>query len=206
MAKRGRKPQTFKGYSKKEVRHLIKLVNDSLYRLEKRGVSDVSTIYRTIEHYAISNPNGTGKMYNVNTEKGTIRVSKDLSRYKTKEEQNSFIDVLQSILNAKTRTVKGTRESIKKAWETVKERYNLPPHLTQKAYGNIWKTYREQVSKDAREKIGSSQVMDLIEQKISNYLLSQDELNEAMKYLNNGFDEGVADIVKRFEDDILPFE
>lgn len=206
MAKRGRKPTTFKGYSKKEVRHLIKLVNDSLYRLEKRGVADVSTIYRTIEHYAISNPNGTGKMYNVNTEKGTIRVSKDLSRYKTKEEQNRFIDVLRSILNAKTRTVKGTRESVKKAWETVKERYNLPPHLTQKDYGNIWKTYREQVSKDAREKIGSSQVMDLIEQKLSNYLLSQDELNEAMRYLNNGFDEGVADIVKRFEDDILPFE
>lgn len=180
---RGRNPVKWKGgLTDKEVRHLIKTVNDSLYRLEKAGVQSESAEYRKIQKYAISNPNGTGKMYNVNIERGTIRVSKDLSRYKTKEERTKFVEVLQNILQAKTRTVTGTRKAIKKAYETARELYGFKGSIDQ--YVNVWHTYREQVSKDKRGKYGSDKVMEMIE-RTNIYQLSQNELEEVFSYMEH---------------------
>ena len=179
MNKKGIK--TWKAFSEKEIRRMIKQVNDSLYRLERAGVSNDSAMYRTIEHYAISNPNGTGKMYNVNMEKGTVRVSKDLSRYKTREEKNKFVEILQNILASKTRTVTGTRKAIKEGFETVKEQYGFQG--TYEEYVNVWKIWRENVSKDKRDKMGSDKVMQLIENN-NIYQLDNEQIAQAMNYFD----------------------
>ena len=179
MNKKGIK--TWKAFSEKEIRRMIKQVNDSLYRLERAGVSNDSAMYRTIEHYAISNPNGTGKMYNVNMEKGTVRVSKDLSRYKTREEKNKFVEILQNILASKTRTVTGTRKAIKEGFETVKEQYGFQG--TYEEYVNVWKIWRENVSKDKRDKMGSDKVMQLIENN-NIYQLDNEQITQAMNYFD----------------------
>lgn len=173
--------KTWKAFSEKEIRRMIKQVNDSLYRLERAGVSNDSAMYRTIEHYAISNPNGTGKMYNVNMEKGTVRVSKDLSRYKTREEKNKFVEILQNILASKTRTVTGTRKAIKEGFETVKEQYGFQG--TYEEYVNVWKIWRENVSKDKRDNMGSDKVMQLIENN-NIYQLDNEQIVQAMNYFD----------------------
>ena len=183
-----------------EIRHMIKQVNDSLYRLEKRGVAGQSAMYRTIEKYALSDPNGTGKLYNVNDARGTIRVTKDLKRFGTGEERSKFVNVLRNILTSKTRTVTGTRESINKAYETVKERYGFQG--TKEQYGNLWKTFKEQVEPDKRAKIGSDTVAR-IHERLNVYEMDQSELEEAMSYLNRGEDAGLSEIVNRFPEYIM---
>ena len=178
-----------------ELKKMIKTINDSLYRLERRGVAGKSAIYRTIEKYALSDPNGTGKIYNVNDARGTIRISKDLTRFGKGEERSKLVNVLRNILTAKTRTVTGTKESLRKAYETVKERYNF--RGTQEQYGNIWKTFKEQVEPDKRAKIGSDTVAR-IHERLNVYEMEQSELEEAMSYLNRGEDAGMSAIVENF--------
>lgn len=181
MSKAERPKRTFPKYSNKELRHMIKTVNDSLYRLERAGLQSESAEYRMIEKYAISNPNGTGKMYNVNFSRGTIRVSKDLSRYKTEKERKKFVEVLENILESKTRTVSGTRKALQKGYETVVEKYNYKGSL--KDYINVWHTYRDKVSKDKRTKYGSDKIFELI-QKTNIYELNQNQLDRVMEIMN----------------------
>ena len=196
MTKRGRPQRKWKKYSEAEIKHIIKTVNDSLYRLEKAGLQSESAEYRKIEKYAISNPNGTGKMYNVNFETGTIRVSKDLSRYKNKKERDKFVDVLENILKSQTRTVSGTRKAMQKGFETVKKDYGYAGSLKQ--YINVWHTFRDQVSKNKRDKIGSDVVMQLIE-KTNIYTLSKRELQQAMNVLQRArtADSGVRTMFRK---------
>ena len=176
----GRKQRTWKKYSESEIRHMIKKVNDSLYRLEKAGLQAESAEYRKIEKYALSAPNGTGKMYNVDMFRGTIRVSKDLSRYKTKKERDKFVEVLEGILSAQTRTVSGTRKAMKKGFETVKQLYGFQG--TQKQYTDVWKMYRKKVAVEKKSRIGSDTVMQLIE-KTNIYQLSKSDLEKTMDTL-----------------------
>ena len=195
MNKQGIK--TWKEFTEKQIKRMIKQVNDSLYRLEKAGVADESAMYRTIERYAVSNPNGTGKMYNVNMEKGTVRVSKDLKRYKTREEKNKFVQILQNILASKTRTVGGTRKALKEGFETIKKQYDYKG--TFEEYVNVWRTYRNQVSKDRRDKMGSDKVMKLIENN-NIYMLDNQQLNMAMSYFESyqNDDEALERIIQEF--------
>ena len=174
---RGRKPRRFPKYSESELRHMIKTVNDSLYRLERAGLQSESAEYRRIEKYAISNPNGSGKMYNVNMERGTIRVSKDLSRYKTPKERKKFVEVLENILKSETRTVSGTRKALNRGFQTVKEKYGFSGSL--KEYVNVWHTYRDKVSKNKRDNYGSDKVFEMI-QNTNIYELNQSQLNDVM--------------------------
>lgn len=178
-----------------EIKRMIKQVNDSLYRLEKSGVAGQSAIYRTIEKYAISDPNSTGKMYNVNEEKGTVRVSKDLSRYKTQEEKSKFVNILRNILSAKTRTVSGTRSAMKKAYETAKARNDFEGTLED--YQNMWKIFKEQVQPDQRQNVDSNTVIRFME-RFDIYSMSREEISEAMNYFNRGTDAGWAAVVERF--------
>ena len=178
-----------------EIKKMVKMVNDSMYRLEKAGVECQSAIYRTIEKYALNDPNGTGKIYNVNPETGSIRVSKDLKRYGTGEERSKAVNVLRNILTAKTRTVSGTRQAVQKAFETVQERYDFKG--TKEQYGNLWNTFKEQVEPDRRSKIGSDIVIKMIEN-MNVYEMDETDLSEAMSYLNRGKDAGLSAIVERF--------
>ena len=195
MAKRpGRPAKKWPKYSEAEIRHMIKKINDSMYRLEKAGLQTESAEYRKMMKYATSNPNGTGIMYNLNMDTGTLRVSKDLTRYKTKKERVKFVEVLEGILKAETRTVSGTRRALDRGYQTAKKRYKYKGSKEQ--YINVWHTARDIISKNKMEKIGSDTVMRMIET-TNIYQLSQAELNEALKVLsrartgNSGFNSAL---------------
>ena len=198
MAKRpGRPAKKWPKYSEAEIRHMIKKINDSMYRLEKAGLQTESAEYRKMMKYATSNPNGTGSMYNLNMEKGTLRVSKDLSKYKSKKERAKFVEVLENILKAETRTVSGTRKAVDRGYQTVKRRYNYKG--TKKQYLNVWHTVRDIISKNKMDKIGSDTVMRMIET-TNIYQLSQAELEEALRVLsrartgNSGFNSALRKV------------
>lgn len=198
MAKRpGRPAKKWPKYSEAEIRHMIKKINDSMYRLEKKGLRTESAEYRKMMKYATSNPNGTGSMYNLNMEKGTLRVSKDLSKYKSKKERAKFVEVLENILKAETRTVSGTRKAVDRGYQTVKRRYNYKG--TKKQYLNVWHTVRDIISKNKMDKIGSDTVMRMIET-TNIYQLSQAELEEALRVLsrartgNSGFNSALRKV------------
>lgn len=198
MAKRpGRPAKKWPKYSEAEIRHMIKKINDSMYRLEKAGLQTESAEYRKMLKYATSNPNGTGSMYNLNMEKGTLRVSKDLSKYKSKKERAKFVEVLENILKAETRTVSGTRKAVDRGYQTVKRRYNYKG--SKKQYLNVWHTVRDIISKNKMDKIGSDTVMRMIET-TNIYQLSQAELEEALRVLsrartgNSGFNSALRKV------------
>ena len=198
MAKRpGRPAKKWPKYSEAEIRHMIKKINDSMYRLERAGLQTESAEYRKMMKYATSNPNGTGSMYNLNMERGTLRVSKDLSKYKSKKERAKFVEVLENILKAETRTVSGTRKAVDRGYQTVKRRYNYKG--TKKQYLNVWHTVRDIISKNKMDKIGSDTVMRMIET-TNIYQLSQAELEEALRVLsrartgNSGFNSALRKV------------
>lgn len=198
MAKRpGRPVKKWPKYSEAEIRHMIKKINDSMYRLEKAGLQTESAEYRKMMKYATSNPNGTGSMYNLNMEKGTLRVTKDLSRFRSKKERVKFVEVLENILKSETRTVSGTRKAVDRGYQTVKRRYNYKG--TKKQYLNVWHTVRDIISKNKMDKIGSDTVMRMIET-TNIYQLSQVELEEALRVLsrartgNSGFNSALRKV------------
>ena len=174
-----------KDVKEKEVKWLVKTLNKRLYNLEKYGLQSSSQEYRNIEHYAISEPSGKGKMYNVNYETGTIRITSDLSRFKTREELTYFINTLRNIYSAKTSTTKGTKSSMNKAYKKFLEttgRTNAEVPFNK--YGEIWRTYREVVSEEKKSKAGSDIVVELITN-TNFYDLSMEEITETMEYINN---------------------
>lgn len=100
-----------------EAKRLAQLANSRLRALEKSGQSEYSREYQLVEHYAVGDPNGKGTIYNVNDETGTIRF-KGTTRNITPEERSYYINTLRNFLNAKTSTVKGTREAARKSYDT----------------------------------------------------------------------------------------
>ena len=174
-----------KDVKEKEVKWLVKTLNKRLYNLEKYGLQSSSQEYRNIEHYAISEPSGKGKMYNVNYETGTIRITSDLSRFKTREELTYFINTLRNIYQAKTSTTKGTKASMNKAYKKFLETTGrTKSEVPFNKYGEIWKTYREVVSEEKKSKAGSDIVVELITN-TNFYDLSMEEISETMEYINN---------------------
>ena len=187
-----------------EIKKMVKMVNDSLYRLEKSNMEGASAIYRTIESYALSDPNGKGKIYNVNDEKGTIRITKDLSRFGSGEEKSKFVNVLRNILTSKTRTVTGTRESLKKGYETAKEKYNFSGDA--KKYGDLWKAYTDNVSKETRSHLGSNLVLQLMEN-TDIYSMSEEQMNQAMSFVNgmNDLDDAINGLLEEYPNLVINF-
>ena len=174
-----------KDVKEKEVKWLVKTLNKRLYNLEKYGLQSSSQEYRNIEHYAISEPSGKGKMYNVNYETGTIRITSDLSRFKTREELTYFINTLRNIYQAKTSTTKGTKASMNKAYKKFLETTGrTKAEVPFNKYGEIWRTYREVVSEEKKSKAGSDIVVELITN-TNFYDLSMEEITETMEYINN---------------------
>lgn len=174
-----------KDVKEKEVKWLVKTLNKRLYNLEKYGLQSSSQEYRNIEHYAISEPSGKGKMYNVNYETGTIRITSDLSRFQTREELTYFINTLRNIYSAKTSTTKGTRASMKKAYNTfLQTTGRTKAEVPFNKYVEIWRTYREVVSEEKKSKAGSDIVVELITN-TNFYDLSMEEIAETMEYINN---------------------
>lgn len=187
-----------KDVTEKDIKWLVKTLNKRLYNLEKKGLEDISQEYRAIKHYATSEPKGKGKMYNVDYEKGTIRITSDLSRFQSQEEKTYFINTLRNIYKAKTSTATGTKavlkESYKKFLETTEKTSKEVPF---EKYSDIWKTYREVVSEAKKEKSASDVIIELITN-TNFYDLSTEEMVEAMEVMNNYEDvwEAGQDIVE----------
>lgn len=98
MQKKQPTPET-----KAEIKKLAKRLNDSLYRIEKRGLNDKSKIYKAI------------------TEKtGKSRVTGS-TRGMTESEAKAYKRELKRLLSSKTRTVSGTRAAISKQAAAVKK-------------------------------------------------------------------------------------
>lgn len=174
-----------KDVKEKEIKWLVKTLNKRLYNIEKKGLTEASQEYRTIAHYATSEPSGKGKMYNVNYDTGTIRITSDLSRFQSREELTYFINTLRNIYQAKTSTAKGTRSSLNKAYNKFLEiSGRTKQEIPFDKYGEIWRTYRNVVSEAKKEKGGSDVVMELI-MNTNFYDMSMEEISETLEYINN---------------------
>lgn len=163
-----------------EIRKMVKKVNDSLYRLEKADVTDYSREYQMIEHYAVKK---NSKMYNVNLERGTIRATKDLKRFKSDEELYRYKEVLKNIIKSKTRTVKGTREAMKKSFETFKKSktYKENPNMSFEDFRRVMKIWRTKVQPDEKAHLSSSDVVEIINITDLNSI-SDAGIEKALKY------------------------
>lgn len=174
-----------KDVKEKEIKWLVKTLNKRLYNIEKAGLQSSSQEYQSISNYAISEPSGKGKLYNVNYENGTIRITSDLSRFKTREELTYFITTLRNIYLAKTSSVTGTRKALKKGYKTVLEMTGrTEKELPFDKYDEIWRTYRNVVSEEKKSKASSEVVVELITN-TNFYDLSMEEISETMEYINN---------------------
>ena len=162
------------------INKLVDKVNRYLRNIERAGLQDESAAYRNIEKYAIKEGSN---YYNVNLDNGTIRTTKNLSRFDTPEDVYRYKETLQSIVDNETITVRGTRRAIKKGYETFMNSptHEARPDMTYDEYRNIFKIWRAQVEPDKKNHFGSDVVLDLIEN-TDLYTLSDSQISEAFNY------------------------
>lgn len=160
-----KKPSDF---TDEEIKRLVKGVNDRLYLLEKADLTLESRTYQNIKHYA----EGGDKMYNINEDKMTIRVTGDLSRFQTPQEKYDYIRRLQQIMSNQTSTAGGTMKALEKAYGSYMENPKLyktapsgdkiPISITFSEYREIWKSYKANVEPDENGKYESDDVIDFM--------------------------------------------
>lgn len=190
-----KKPSEF---SDEDIRHLVKGVNDRLYKLEKAGLAEYSKTYQNIMKYATSGD----PMYNLNIDKGTVRATQDMKRFKTDQEKYDYIRRLQEIMSNKTSTVGGTNEAIKKSYETFNKNPQLlkrvedtdaegnkvihmvPLDISMEEYKKIWKAFKDNVQPDKDGKWESQTVIDFIHatREMGFYDIPEDMVGEAFRY------------------------
>lgn len=168
--------------AKVDVDWMVNLINRRLRAIERAGLTEESREYQLISHYA-NEVEGKGKMYNVNQEKGTIRVSKDF-RKMTPEERAHAVTVMRNIIKAKTSTVKGTRAAMQKAFTSIME--DNPEleksGMTQEQYNEVWRAYHRSVSKDKRDRAAESNVIMNLIKHHDFYSLDSEQLDRAFSY------------------------
>ena len=163
------------------IKRKAKQLNDRYRDLERQGLETRSQSYQTVEHYAVSDPKGEGKMYKLDYDKGTLRFSADVRGW-TSEEMSDYIDKLNQVLGHKTSTVRGTNKAIENAYKTAQKEYQFEG--TKEDYEKIWKAYKDNVQPDRRVKLDSETVMSIMENS-SMYELSSEDMDEAMRYIFN---------------------
>lgn len=185
-----------------EIIKLARKVNDRLRRLERAGMQEESQEYRTIERYAVKK---NSNYYNVNLDKGTIRATKDFSRFNTASDVYAYKATLEGIINAETSTIRGTKRSIKRSYTNFMESrtHELKPGMTFEQYRNIFKIYRTQVEPDKKDHFSSDTVLDLIEN--SNlYELTDSQIQQALIYASEqGVDSLIDDYFVDTEDGLV---
>lgn len=171
-----KKPSKF---SDAEVKKLVKGLNDRLYKMEKAGVAEDSKLYQNLKKYAKDGSN----LFNIKGEK--VRVTSDLARFGKGAAKLQNINYLLGYLTASTSTVGGTKQAIKKAYETFKNNPALKgtpgENMTLEEYKRIWKVYRDHVSEDKKGVLGSEMVVNMFK-KQDFYSMSTDQIVQAMKY------------------------
>ena len=198
--------------TQKEMQRVVKAVNDSLYRLEKSGVQGESKAYQSIEHYAVDL---NSKYYNVSVEGGTIRATKDFSKFSTGE-LYEYINNMRKWLSDKTRTVAGTKRAMKKSFDSFKKMSNvygndINKDLTYDRYKELWKLYRNNVNDDIKGKAVSDDIVRVIFN-TDFYMMDDSKIASALQYFNN-YDvktarEMIMDDIDEYitENTTLPFE
>ena len=174
-----RKPSSF---SDAEIKKLVKVMNDRLYKLEKTGQDDFSVLYNNIEKYSKNQIDNKG-IFNI-TKGGKPRITSDLSRFgSTMKERYENISRLLGYLTSKTSTATGTKEVMKKRYETFKNNPDIKGHnFTLEQYKELWTAYRKYVREDMKEKYGSDVVLSAIKEGF--YDMNPSQLMKAMKYVN----------------------
>lgn len=192
-----------------EIKWMAQTINRRLRALEKAGLTEASEEYRTIQRYATGDPSGKGAIYNVNYDTGSIRITAD-TRKMSSEERAYLITTMRNILTAKTGTVRGTKKSMYKGYKTsLAMAGKTEEEISQDQWGKIWKTYRENVSQDMKDKGGSQAVMKLLRE-TNFYEMSLSDMEKAFSYMNNyetpmdWMDELVTE--SPFDGEILPIE
>lgn len=192
-----------------EIKWMAQTINRRLRALEKAGLTEASSEYRMIQNYATGDPTGKGSVYNVNYDTGNIRISYD-TRKMTSEERAYLITVMRNILTSKTGTVRGTKAAMMKGYRTsLAMAGKTEEEISQDQWGKIWKTFRENVSQDMKDKGGSQMVMKLLRE-TNFYEMSLSDMETAFSYMNNyetpadWADELVSE--SPFDGELLPIE
>ena len=174
-----RKPSSF---SEAEIKKLVKVMNDRLYKLEKTGQDDFSIMYNNIEKYAKNQIDNKG-IFNI-TKGGKPRITSELSRFGgTMQERYKNIERLMGYLTAKTSTATGTKEVMKRRYETFKKNPDIKGHdFTLDQYKELWLAYRKHVKEDMKERYGSDVVLSAIKEGF--YDMKPSQLKKAMDYVN----------------------
>lgn len=178
-----KKPSSF---TKEELQKMVKTINDRLYKLEKAGLEEDSKLYRNLKKYS-ETQSGENGIFNVKDDK--VRISSNLNRFgETNAEKYQNIKFIQGYLSSETSTVGGTNRAFKKAFKSFKEnpkflKYENTKNMTLKDYKNLWKIYRNNVSEDAKDKLGSDVVVNAVKSDL--YELSDDKILKALKYAND---------------------
>lgn len=179
---------------------LVKAANERLRQIEKRGLQGESREYTLVKRYATGDPEGRGAIYNVNEKTGSIRFSRDITEFMTREHpfktqaqrREYMINTLRNFLNAESSTVKGIKSIAKRGFESfkyetingkrvAKEKYK---DLTFEQYQNFWKTYREHTSDSKEDHYGYNSLKILIDN--SNVMaMPEDKLISAMQTIES---------------------
>lgn len=163
-----------------DINYMVNVINKRLYNIEKKGLTDLSNEYQKIEKYAVEKQ---APFYNVNLKTGAIRF-KTSTKGMSARERAEFVNVLRGVMEAKTSTAKGTRESINKRYKSfLSNRNMLPSEMSYQKYVDMWRLYRDKVSSDKKEKFVSSQVVTMID--FGHFAeLTLEEMDEAFDYMS----------------------
>lgn len=182
------------------IRNQVKRINEGYKGLEAANLEERSQSYKTVEHYAVSDPKGKGKNFSMDYATGKVRVSAD-TRKMSLQEMKEYSETLSQILKHKTRTVSGAKKAMKKSYEEAKKTYNF--EASQEQYEKVWETYKNNVEPDKRQKLDSELVMSILEYS-DIYKMSSEDIDAAFAYLNRAEDldealGGIADIQNAIE-------
>lgn len=180
--------KTDKGYSvykikpgditQKDINYMVNVINKRLYNIEKKGLTEASNEYRSIEQYATEG----SPFYNYNPKTGTIRVRSSLKSFKGREREK-YINTLRNIMRAKTSTATGTKRALEGGYKTFLERYGFTKkQLPKEKYAAIWQIWKDKIRVDRRDKFGSDKVISMLEYGQFGEL-SIDEMQDAMEYI-----------------------
>ena len=165
--------------TQKDIAYMANVINKRLYNLEKKGLTEQSNEYQIIEKYAMKG----AVSFNVNMEKGTIRVKTSAKGMKGREREE-FVNVLRNIMRSKTSTVKGTKEAMRKRYEGFLESEGkTKKEIPYKKYEQIWKAFNK-ANKDREEKYHYSLALHLIDNEFFRGL-ERDQMDTALDYMNN---------------------
>lgn len=164
-----------------EIKWMAQTINRRLRALEKAGLTDASNEYDTIRKYAMGDPHGMGSIYNVNMDRGTIRVTSS-TRGMTPKERAYLVTTMRNILAAKTSTVSGTKKAREKAYQTfMADNPGLSGKLSKDKYDEMWKLFRLNVDPDRKDRAASQMVVKLLNE-TNFYSMSLQDMETAFQY------------------------